>query len=96
MSVNKESDEYKLLHQEARAFAEFNTKLNKYEQQKDPNNAVSSDGTGIPPKQWTFRNEIYSKNHFFQCLKPNAILKDIMNCMINLRRNMNESIVLET
>lgn len=93
-SVDKESDEYKLLLQEAHAFADFESKLSRYEQMKDPNTSISSDGSGIPQKQWAFRNEIYSKNHFFQCIKPGSILTDIMNCVINLRKNMSDSIVL--
>lgn len=92
LSVNQESDEYKILLQEAHAFANFHKKLSQYEQQKDPNGTI---GDGIPEKQWALRNEIYSKNNFFQCIKSKSILKDIMICMINLRKNMSDSIVLE-
>lgn len=91
LSADKTSDEYKLLLQEAHSYANFQLKLSEYERRKNPNTNPSD---GIPQKQWAFRNEIYRKNHFFQCIKPNTALKDIMNCVINLRKNMSDSIVL--
>lgn len=95
LSLNKQSDEYKAVLQEAHAFADFQKKLNEYERRKDPNAATNLDGSGIPQKQWTFRNEIYTKNNFFQCIIPQSPLNDVMECMINLRKNMSDSIVLE-
>lgn len=95
LSLNKQSDEYKAVLQEAHAFADFQTKLSEYERRKDPNAPTSPDGSGIPQKQWAFRNETYTKNNFFQCIKPQSPLKDVMECMINLRTNMSDSIVFE-
>lgn len=93
LSLNKQSDEYKIVLQEAHAFADFQSKLSEYERRKDPNAAISPDGSGVPQKQWAFRNEIYTKNNFFQCIKPHSLLKDVMSCMINLRENMSDSVV---
>lgn len=94
LSLDKQSDEYKTVLQEAHAFADFETKLSEYERRKDPNAAIIPDGSGIPQKQWTLRNEIYTKNNFFQCIKPHTLLKDVMGCMIDLRKNMSDSVVL--
>lgn len=79
----------------AQAFAGFNNKLGAYEKQKDPDAVTEPDGSGIPKKQWAFRNETYTKYNFFQCIRPNSALKDVMNCVINLRTQMINSIVLE-
>lgn len=92
---NKASEEYKVLLQEALVFADVQRQLDAYERRKNPNVPIEPDGSGIPQKQWEMRNKIYSTNHLFQCIKPNASHEEIMNCVIRLRKNMSDSIALE-
>lgn len=86
---NQNSDEYKLMLRDSIEFNKFQEKLSEYEAIQDPNMQTNStDGSGIPKKQWKFRNKLYHKYNHFQCVQSNINMESYFDCLYDLRKNM--------
>ena len=90
-SIVDDRQKFKLMQEESRLFGEFMKGLKLYEISKDPE-YVPNDENRIPAKLWELRQDIYGKNDYFLCSKPNVTADEYLNCLSERRQKMIDAI----